>query len=321
MTIGQTIHFHFQNSAFKIPLLNPPATSYPPPATLSSLSTRSPVECGAYSTGLDSRPLTPQTHTFTQCLHTQFRVISALLMREMITRYGRHNIGFLWLFVEPMIFTLGVTILWNLMGHHKSDGASITEFVLTGYSTVLLWRNMPARCVGALMPNFSLMFHRQVKPIDVYFARILLEFLGATTSFMLLTILFHFIGLVSWPHDQITMWTGWILLAWYAASLSLFIGALSERFEIIDKFWHPLMYLLLPLSGSFFIVSALPPKLRDLVLLQPTAHCAEMVRAGYFGPTHEWTYSIGYVVAFNMVLMFLGLIQVRHVSKTLVLAE
>jgi hypothetical protein len=46
-----------------------------------------------------------------------------------------------------------------------------------------------------------------------------------------------------------------------------------------------------------------------------------MVRAGYFGPGHEWFYSVGYVVAFNMVLMFLGLIQVRYVSKSLVLAE
>jgi ABC-type polysaccharide/polyol phosphate export permease len=34
-------------------------------------------------------------------------VLGALLIRELLTRYGRHNIGFLWLFVEPMIFTLG----------------------------------------------------------------------------------------------------------------------------------------------------------------------------------------------------------------------
>ncbi len=91
----------------------------------------------------------------------QKRVIGALLMREILTRYGRHNIGFMWMFGEPMLFTLGVTILWNLMPHHMADGISITAFVLTGYSTVLLWRNMPSRCVGALGPNHSLMFHRQ----------------------------------------------------------------------------------------------------------------------------------------------------------------
>lgn len=28
----------------------------------------------------------------------QLRVVGALLMREILTRYGRHNIGFLWVF-------------------------------------------------------------------------------------------------------------------------------------------------------------------------------------------------------------------------------
>ena len=32
-------------------------------------------------------------------LRVQRRVIGALFMREALTRYGRHNIGFLWLFV------------------------------------------------------------------------------------------------------------------------------------------------------------------------------------------------------------------------------
>ena len=32
----------------------------------------------------------------------QRRVIWALVMREILTRYGRHNIGFLWLFVMIM---------------------------------------------------------------------------------------------------------------------------------------------------------------------------------------------------------------------------
>ena len=301
--------------------MNPPATSYPPPATLSSLSTRSPVECGAYSTGLEARPSTPQTHTFAQCFHTQCRVISALLMREMLTRFGRHNIGFMWMFVEPMIFTLGVTILWNIMGGHKGDGISITAFVLTGYSTILLWRNMPGRCVMALPPNYSLLFHRQVKPLDVYIARIILEAVGATISFIILTILLHAIGLVEWPKDYITLWAAWFLLAWFAASLGLLIGALSERSEIVEKLWHPCQYLLIPLSGSFFIVASLPPAFREIVLYNPTVNCAEMFRAGYFGPTHEWFYSVSYVVVFNMVLTLLGLIQVRYVSKTLVLAE
>jgi capsular polysaccharide transport system permease protein len=262
-----------------------------------------------------------QSASLWESFRIQLRVIGALLMREVLTRFGRHNIGFMWMFVEPMIFTLGVTILWNIMGLSKGGGITITAFVLTGYSTVLLWRNVPGRCIMALQPNFSLMFHRSVKPIDVYISRILLEVTGATISFVILTIVFHSIGLVPLPYDYITVWAAWLLLAWFAAAVGMLIGALSEQSDIVDKLWHPAMYLLIPLSGSFSMASALPPAFRDILLLNPTVHCNEMMRDGFFGPGHEWFYSVGYIVVFNMALTLLALAQVRYVSKTLVLSE
>ena len=81
-------------------------------------------------------------------LKVQRRVLAALLVRELLTRYGRHNIGFLWLFVEPMIFTIGVTILWTATKSVHGSDLPISAFALTGYSSVLLWRNMPGRCTG-----------------------------------------------------------------------------------------------------------------------------------------------------------------------------
>jgi capsular polysaccharide transport system permease protein len=253
----------------------------------------------------------PQSPTLWESFRIQRRVLGALFMREILTRYGRHNIGFLWLFAEPMIFTLGVTILWNIIGAHKGEGITITAFVLTGYSTVLLWRNMPSRCANALQPNYSLLFHRQVKPIDILLTRIALEGIGATASFVILAVVFHALGLVPLPHDHLKLWSAWLLLAWFAAGISLIIGALSERSEVVDKLWHPAMYLLIPLSGSFFIVETLPPHVREAVLVNPSVHCAEMFRAGFFGPGHVWHYDILYVVSVNMVLTLLGLCMIR----------
>jgi capsular polysaccharide transport system permease protein len=253
--------------------------------------------------------------SFWQSLMIQKRVVGALLMREILTRYGRHNIGFMWLFAEPMIFTLGVTVLWNVTNHHSADGISITAFVLTGYSTILLWRNMPGRCVGAIGPNASLLFHRQVKPLDVYFSRIILEAAGATISFAILSIIFIAVGLVQPPRDLLVVLEGWMFLVWYAASISLLIGAASERTEIVDKIWHPLMYLLVPLSGSFFMVDSLPPEFRHFVLFIPTVHCAEILREGFFGTSYRWHYDMGYLVAANMALFILGLAQVKEMSR------
>ena len=103
----------------------------------------------------------------------QLRVIGALLMREVLTRYGRHNIGFLWLFVEPMLFTLGVTTLWSFLKTASAlHSLPIIPFAITGYSSVLMWRNASARCAKAIQPNVQLLYHLPVKILDLFAARL-----------------------------------------------------------------------------------------------------------------------------------------------------
>jgi ABC-type polysaccharide/polyol phosphate export permease len=133
------------------------------------------------------------------------RVIGALLMREILDRYGRHNIGFLWFFFEPMMFTLAVTALWTVAGLDQSSQLPIVAFALSGYSAVLLWRNMPSRCVRAVQANHTLMHHRNIKIIDIYLARLLLEGAGATTSFTILTIFFASIGWMNFPENPLNV--------------------------------------------------------------------------------------------------------------------
>jgi capsular polysaccharide transport system permease protein len=245
----------------------------------------------------------------------QLRVISALICRELLTRYGRHNVGFMWMFGEPMLFTLGVTTIWTLTDHHVVSSISITSFVLTGYSTILLWRNMPNRCVGALAPNHSLMFHRQVRPLDVYIARLVIEALGATMSMVSLSAGFLVFHLISVPPDPLLAAEGWFMLAWYSCGLSLLVGAVSEFTELVERVWHIVQYLMIPLSGTFFLVESLPVSLQGLVLMLPTVHCVEMFREGFLGADIVWHYDRFYVVCCNLGLTAVGLLAVRLASK------
>lgn len=248
----------------------------------------------------------------------QRRVIGALLMREILTRYGRHNIGFLWLFVEPMIFTLGVTALWTATKSVHGSNLPIVAFAITGYSSVLLWRNMPARCIGAIEPNLSLMYHRNVKAIDIFAARLLLEAAGATISFIALGCFFSFVGWIAPPEDVLKVMFGWFMLAWFGASLATFLGALSHQYEIVDKFWHPTQYLLFPLSGAAFMVDALPKQAQDVILFLPMVHGVELVREGYFGTAFTAHYDMSYMALICAILTLLALTQVHIVSRLVV---
>lgn len=250
--------------------------------------------------------------------YIQRRTIAALVLREMLTRYGRHNIGFLWLFVEPMIFTLFVTALWTATKSVHGSDLPIVAFAITGYSSVLLWRNMPSRTIGAIEPNLALLYHRNVRPIDIYWSRLILEAAGATISFVFLSLFFIFLGWLDLPENVIQIAGGWLMLAWFGSALGLFLGALSEKTEIIDKVWHPFAYILFPLSGAAFLVDALPQDVQKYILLLPMIHGVEYIREGYFGSQVVAHYDMMYMAAINLVLTILGFSQVADISKRVV---
>lgn len=249
---------------------------------------------------------------FRRSLVIQARVIGALLMREILTRFGRHNIGFMWVFVEPMMFTLGVAGLWTLLklGHgHRID---IVSFALTGYSSVLLWRNAVNRCNLAIAPNLSLMYHRNVRVIDIFAARLILEIAGATISLVVLSLLFIAIGWMSAPADVLTMIFAWMMLVWFAVGLGLVIGSISEQSEVVDRIWHTLTYLLFPLSGAVFMIDWMPRAMQEILLWVPMVHGVEMLRHGYYGEWLTTHYDLIYFSSVNLALLLVGLILARQ---------
>jgi len=236
-------------------------------------------------------------------------------MREILTRYGRHNIGFLWLFVEPILFTTGVTILWTLAKAAHGSSLPIVAFALTGYSSVLLWRNMPARCIGAVEPNLALMYHRNVRVIDIFIARLILEAGGATISFVTLGLFYTYIGWLDPPRDVLTVVEGWLMIAWFGSSLAMFLGALAEKSELVERLWHPVQYLAFPLSGAAFMVDALPPAAQHYILYVPMVNGVELVREGYFGNEVRVHYDLPYMVGCCVGLSLLALAQVAVVNR------
>ena len=245
----------------------------------------------------------------------QMRVIGALIMREIITRYGRHNIGFMWVFVEPLMFTTGVLTVWSFI-HSHSAKLPLVPFVVTGYSTVLLWRNTVSRCGNAIEPNRALLHHRNVRVIDLFIARLLLEVAGTTLSFMTLTTLLTLAGLMAPPDDVLKCLAAWLLLAWFALALGLIVGSLSAVFDPVERIWHVLSYLFLPLCGAFYMVAWLPSSAQRLALLLPTVDCTELLREGFFGGGVHAHYDLPYVIAVNTILLMIALLCTRGASMT-----
>ena len=85
--------------------------------------------------------------------------------------------------------------------------------------------------------------------------------------------------------------------------------------EYVERFVQLFTYVLIPLSGTFYMVAWLPYQFRKPVLYIPFVNCVEMIRAGFFGKFVPTFYNIGYAMAWAAGLTFIGLFLLRFVRE------
>jgi capsular polysaccharide transport system permease protein len=252
--------------------------------------------------------------SFWHQLKIQRRVIWALTMREMITRFGREGIGVIWLVAEPAMFIVGVMVIFSAIDSPR-DGISIAEYLAVSYPTILLWRNTSNRVSRALEANRALLYYNPIRPIDLLYARIVLEFGGAVASFLILFVVFIALGICQIPDNVLLMTCGYLMVLWFSFGFVLVLGALSEMSESVERVSHIILYLMLPFTGVFMPAHYVPAQYREALMMTPLINCVEMFHAGYFGDRMETYYAIPYTMACNLVLTFAGLVLTNHAIR------
>ncbi|GFM31468.1 ABC transporter permease [Novosphingobium sp. PY1] len=245
----------------------------------------------------------------------QLRVIHALMIRELHTRYGRENIGFLWIMVEPMLFAGLVSILWRATKGSAEHGVGIVAFTVTGYIPVVLFRHGVSRCVALFVANSSLMYHRQIKILDFVLVRFIIELLGTMMAYFFIATVLIMFGEFPVPSDIGLLIGGWMCYALFTLSLCLIIAPLSEMSEIMEKFIPVTTYIMLPFSGLFTMASWLTPRVREYILWSPFVNAMEMMRKGVFGNQVTAYYNIWNPIVSSVVLSVIGLALCRHIRK------
>lgn len=238
-------------------------------------------------------------------------------MREVITRYGRKGIGFLWLAGEPLMFCLGVVTMWSVIKPEYEHGVRVGPFIMTGYMCLLLLRHIVSYNTVAVQANVGLLYHRVVTPLHIYLSRCVMEFAGASGAFIIVYTILFLLGEVGPPADVLILYTGWALLAWLSSGMSLVFASLAIEHEVMERIVPVIMYLMIPLSGAFVMAAWLPERYREIFLLIPFPNAFEMVRAGVFGEFTPTYYHIDYAVAWAAGLSIVGLLNVARAKRHL----
>jgi capsular polysaccharide transport system permease protein len=252
-------------------------------------------------------------------INAHLSTIQALIVRDIMARFGRNNLGFIWTVLEPMILCSGVMFLWSLMKHPLYHGIPIIMFVTTGYMPLTLWRHLTNPFTRLLSRQKELLYHRPVRGGHIIIAALIQNFLSTTAALVIVYWCISTTGIATMTeggnatvHLDLLV-AGWLFTAWYYGAMGMLLAAWTEYWEPAEKFTQPLQYLALPLSGMFFLVGWLPTPAQKLLLLNPSVHCFEMFRAGAFGQEMTFYYDAWYLAACSTAMTIAGVAALYNV--------
>jgi len=244
-------------------------------------------------------------------LRQHVATIEALIVRDLMVRFGRQDLGFVWAILEPMILVCGVLGVWSVLHGHDVRGVPVLSFIVTGYMPLTVWRHTTGSMTRVMQNQSSLLYHRPITPFDIVFARLSLELLSATTALLVVGFVLISTGLMRPVSDWSLAMLGWTLTCAYFGGMGMVIAGLTQVWEKAEKFVQPINYFALPFSGVFFMVDWLPSWAQQAVLWVPSVDCIEILRAGVIGPVVATHYDIGYVVLVTLAMLVVGLSFVR----------
>ncbi|WP_237886683.1 ABC transporter permease [Pseudomonas sp. PGPR40] len=242
-------------------------------------------------------------------------VIFALVLREARARIGERRMGAMWILLEPICHLLILSVLFSLIRGRTIAGIDFPVFVLVGLAPFLLFRNTALRLMNSPKENRSLFGYKQIKPLDTFIARVLVEFSISSSVYVILVFAFAWYGFdmsIKAPIEWVlTILLGLLFSFSLGVLLALIAHALPDSKLFIQMMFFPLYFI----SGVLIPAAYLPQAMLPLLLLNPFLHLLELIRSEifpYYVPVDG--ISVKYVISATLVLLFvsLGTYRVRR---------
>lgn len=239
-------------------------------------------------------------------LKVQYGVVIALIIKELQVRFGVRKLGYVWIVLEPTLHIIPFFFIRKLLGNWKVDELII--FIATGVLVVMFFTKVITKVQASIVANKNLFVYRQVKPIDVAIARVVIESI-------IFFILFILVILVFWVFTDTVLQVkmlesviyALILLVIISFSFGLIAMIIITRLPFLEVFLSQVVRILYFISGAFFSVGDLPYSVKPLVLLNPIVHIVEILRFNMLEKQTVNYGNLGYVAMCIICVLFFAL--------------
>ncbi|RUS64836.1 sugar ABC transporter permease [Pseudorhodobacter sp. E13] len=245
------------------------------------------------------------------------RSITALVLREMSTRYGRTPGGYVWALLEPMGMILLLSFAWSLLAKAPTLGTSFLLFKATGFLVLQMVMVNAKQVGGAMLFSRPLLFYPRVTWLDAILARFILNTLvvGLVAAIILTGIMLYedVNTVLNFPRILLAM----VLAALLGLSVGILNCYLFQRIPVWQQIWGVATRPMFLISGVIFVYEDLPQMGKQVLWYNPVLHLTGIMRDGFY-PLYHPTYISGVYLGLWIALpMLLGLLLLRQFHRDL----
>lgn len=235
--------------------------------------------------------------------------VSALMIRELKTRFGSSRLGYFWAVVEPAAQAAILSSIWALIGRNALAGVPIALFMVVGLLSFKTFMKLITQVSSSITSNKGVMGYRQVEPIDPVITRALIEIATfVMVFFLLLWCMYWFFDINILPFN----WLGVVAALSILFSLSIAIGVVLcsavEYWKDVSKIVGLLSAPMMLISGIFYSASMIPKSYWYLFQWNPIMHGLELMRESYFYGYSPGFGSWEYMIWLNLSFWFCALL-------------
>jgi lipopolysaccharide transport system permease protein len=194
---------------------------------------------------------------------------------ELKSEATRTYAGYLWWILDPLL-SLGVYyVAFNYIFHRKTEHFAV--FLFSGIVVYRFFSGTVVRGAGSIIAGHSLMyymyFHKILFPLSVVVVN-LIKFL--ITLLLVIAVVWISGFRPTWSYLALPFLIGLVVLI--SAGVSLVCAALTPFFPDFQLLLSTILHLLIFLSGVFYEISKLTPRMQSIIRLNPLAVLIEQIR-------------------------------------------
>jgi lipopolysaccharide transport system permease protein len=239
--------------------------------------------------------------------------------RDFVAKYKQTVLGPIWFFIQPLLQTLVMTVVFGGMAKLSTDGVPPILFYLSGVTAWNYFANCLKSTSNTFTANASLFgkvyFPRAVTPISIIVSN-LIQFGIGLLLFLLIYGYFAVSGYPLEPNITLLLLPVLILIMGFMGlGLGMLVSAMTTRYRDLQYLVEFGVQLLMYATPVILPLSAVPEKYQFIMFANPMTGIIETFKYAFLGAGSFSAGLLAYSITFTVIVSLVGLLIFNKTEK------